>query len=50
MRDVKPELWTKPLQMAPKPTNVINATYEGNGWRRYPEPLRLSADTEEKSS
>lgn len=29
MRDVKPENWTKPLEIAPKPTNVINATYEG---------------------
>jgi len=46
MRDVKPEKWTKPLEIAPKPTNVINATYEDNSWRRYPEPHRLSADTE----
>lgn len=46
MRDVKPENWTKPLTIAPKPTNVINATYEGKGWRRYPEPHRLSTDTE----
>lgn len=46
MRDVKPELWTKPLDIAPKPKNVINATYEGNAWRRYPEPHRLSTDTE----
>lgn len=46
MRDVKPEQWTKPLQIAPKPTNVINATFEDNGWRRYPEPHRLFTDTE----
>lgn len=50
MRDVKPELWTKPLDIAPKPKNVINATYEGNAWRRYPEPMRLSTETGEKPS
>ncbi|BBR56899.1 cellulose biosynthesis protein BcsE [Klebsiella sp. WP4-W18-ESBL-05] len=50
MREVTPERWTQPLDLAPKPKNVINATYEGNSWRRYPEPHRLSADTEEKSS
>lgn len=50
MRSVKPELWTQPLRISPKPKNVINATYEDNSWRRYPEPCRLSTDTEGTSS
>ena len=43
-------LWTQPLRISPKPKNVINATYEGNAWRRYPEPMRLSTETGEKPS
>lgn len=50
MREVKPERWATPLQLAPKTTNVMNATFEERGWRRYPQPHRLSTDTEEKSS
>lgn len=50
MRNVKPELWTAPLPIMPKPANIINAAYEGNNWRRYPEPHRLSTDTEGKTS
>ena len=50
MRDVKQELWTQPLRISPKPKNVINATYEDNSWRRYPEPCRLSTDAKGTSS
>ena len=49
MRTLKPEQWSKPLQMTKSVKPILNAQHDGHTWRRVPEPLRLLSEQPEGS-
>lgn len=50
MRDIRPEKWGKPLDVASgSGKKIMNAEHDGHIWRRIPEPLRLLSEDRERS-
>ena len=49
MRETVPEKWNTPLPVTAIKHDTVNAVHDGNNWRRYPQPHRLSTDGEKTS-